>query len=170
MAHVFRIGCRLSRSGNEISSISSLPASIFEKSRMSLLMESKGRTDFVTHRRQERALCLAGSLWGAFGVLQMLLELLPFRNVFRGDNDSPDLPMRIIPGINGGTHPLLCAIGSNPDVLAQMLLLTRHSPAMRFPPFFGQIGDQFVKAKSAQVGMPKTVVCGKRLSAVRSES
>jgi len=101
----------------------------------------EGGADFVAHGGEEGAFGGAGGFGGALGVLQQLLIHFPLGDVLGGDDDSPNTPGRIAPGINGGAHPLLRAVGANPDVFAQMLLLTGQTAAMGFPPFFGEVGD-----------------------------
>jgi hypothetical protein len=119
----------------------------------------------VAHGSQESAFCLAGSLGGVLCVLQLLLELLAFRNVFRGDNDSPDFPLRIIPRINGGTYPLLRTIGANPDVLDSMLLRNCHSATKGKRTLMVKIGDQYGRGECRKVEMSKAVVRSAALAA-----
>jgi hypothetical protein len=97
--------------------------------------------DFVAHVGQESAFGGVGGFGGALGVVQQLFIQLSLRDVLSGDDDSANVPLRITPGINGGAYPLLSTIGANPDVFAQMLLLTDQTAAMGFPPFFGEVGD-----------------------------
>src|ERR1700739_1126640 len=99
----------------------------------------EGRANFVAHGGGEGALGGAGGFGGALRVLQQLLVQLSLRDVFRRDDDSADTPGRFAPRIDGGAYPLLGAIGANPDVFAQMLLLTCQAATMGFPPLFGEV-------------------------------
>src|SRR5208337_2497553 len=115
-------------------------------------------TNFVAHIGEEHAFGFAGSFGGALRVLQQTFVHLPLRDVLGGDDDPADVALGVAPGIDGRSHPLLDAIGANPDILSEMLLFAGEASAMGLAPFFGKIRDEVVKTKAGEIRVPEPVV------------